>query len=236
MALMTRPAERTGLFERDAALTEVRTALGDGARGEGRVVLVSGEAGNGKTTLVRAFIRPLGDEGSVRVLRGACDDLITPRELGPFHELENEARPGLRDALGGGVAPAVLDALLEELATPTTVLVIQDLRWTDNATLDALAFLARPAPAMILGTYRDDEVLPGSPLWRLLGAIRAPVGVRAPLAPLSARAACRSGVSLPMSLIPRVGRLRLTHLARSEGSRVGRSCVAASVGGRRPTT
>ena len=65
------------------------------------------------------------------------------------------------------------------------------MHWADEATIDALAFLSRRVeryPALILVTYRDDETTPDSPLLRLLGAVRSPVGVRLPLAPLSARA------------------------------------------------
>jgi ATP/maltotriose-dependent transcriptional regulator MalT len=188
---MTRPTERGELLERDDALGEMRHALADASGGNGRVVLVGGEAGIGKTSLVTAFLSRLAGGGTYRVLRGACDDLVTPRELGPFHDLARDARPELRRALAAGTTAAVLDELLEELAAPTTVLVVEDVHWADEASVDALAFLARRVehrPALIVVTYRDDEVHTGSPLRRLLAAVRSPVGVRLAPQPLSARA------------------------------------------------
>ncbi len=188
---MSGSVARRELLERDAELARLRQALDDARAGAGRLVLVSGEAGIGKTSLIQAFLSEVRRDGSVRVLSGGCDNLVTPRTLGPFHDLARAARPDLRDALRGGTADAVLDALLGELDAPTTVLVVEDVHWADEATIDALAFLSRRVeryPALIVVTYRDDETPPGSPLLRLLGAVRAPVGVRLPLVPLSARA------------------------------------------------
>jgi predicted ATPase len=79
-----RSARSGELLEREAPLDGLRAALADAARGEGRIVLVAGEAGIGKTSVVRAFLADLAGDGGVRVLRGACDHLVTPRELGPF--------------------------------------------------------------------------------------------------------------------------------------------------------
>jgi len=47
-------------------------------------VLIAGAAGIGKTSLVRAFVLDRTDR--VRVLVGACDDLVTPRTLGPLRD------------------------------------------------------------------------------------------------------------------------------------------------------
>ena len=58
---------------------------GRGCRGRsGSVVLVLGEAGIGKTSLLRAFLD--GVSGSAAVLSGSCDDLLTPRALGPLRD------------------------------------------------------------------------------------------------------------------------------------------------------
>ena len=62
-------------------------------------------------------------------------------------------------------------ALLAELrAQPLTLLVLEDLHWADEATLDVIALLATriaSAPALVLGSFRDDE-LEGSPQLRYL--------------------------------------------------------------------
>jgi hypothetical protein len=70
------------LLEREHVLTTLREAHASAARGEGRAVVVLGEPGIGKTTVVTRFLDGLGADA--RVLRGTCDDLTTPRPLGPL--------------------------------------------------------------------------------------------------------------------------------------------------------
>ncbi|MCE0767895.1 AAA family ATPase [Pseudonocardia kujensis] len=211
------------LLERDTALVTLRAALADAERGEGRVVLVSGEAGIGKTTLVRAFTAQVAADGAVRVLRGSCDHLLTAREHGPFHDVARQARTELAAALAAGSADAVRDRLLAELSIPTTLLVIEDVHWADEATVDALAFLARrleATPALVVLTCRDDEVLPGSPLRRLLALVRPPSGVRVEVAPLSARAvgalAGESGLGLRLHALTKGNPFFVTELLAAE--------------------
>jgi predicted ATPase len=66
------------VLERDAALHALRAALDHTRAGTGRVVLLAGEAGIGKTTVVRTWTAELAAGREVRVLTGACDDLVTP--------------------------------------------------------------------------------------------------------------------------------------------------------------
>ena len=52
------------------------------------------------------------------------------------------------------------------------IVVVEDLHWADEATLDLLRFLARriaAVPAMIVGSYREDEIGPAHALRLLLG-------------------------------------------------------------------
>ena len=72
------------LLERDAPLAALLTALAEAESGRGSIALVSGEAGIGKTSLVREFA--LRVEARARLLQAACDDLVTPRTLGPLHD------------------------------------------------------------------------------------------------------------------------------------------------------
>ncbi|MEO6710897.1 MAG: helix-turn-helix transcriptional regulator, partial [Planctomycetota bacterium] len=54
-------------------------------------------------------------------------------------------------------------------------LVLEDIHWADEATLDVLSLLARriePIPALIIATYRDDELGRTHPLKMLLGEFR----------------------------------------------------------------
>ena len=120
-------------------------------------MFVGGEAGVGKTTLVRAFEAQAG----LRVLRGSCENLATPTPLGPFVDIAAETGGALAELLAAGADPrAVARALLGELAEPAVV-VIEDVHWADEATLDALRVLGSRidgTQGLVVATYRDDEV------------------------------------------------------------------------------
>lgn len=78
------------LVERSTQLENLARALDQAAQGRGRTVLLSGEAGIGKTTLLRAFADALASRA--RVFEGRCDELITPRVLGPFRDMARHHR------------------------------------------------------------------------------------------------------------------------------------------------
>ena len=156
------------LLERDGELEVLEGALDRAARAAGSVVLVSGEAGIGKTSLVRAFLRAAAHRATV--LQGACDDLLSPRTLGPLRDAARTRGGPLAAALADGARDAVLAAALTELggARPT-VLVLEDVHWAD-ATLDVLRYVGRRVDelaAVIVVTVRDGEV--GRSLQRVLG-------------------------------------------------------------------
>ena len=158
------------ILEREQELAELRAAAGKAAGGAGSVVLIVGEAGIGKSSLVEAVPSVLPD-GS-RLLVGYCDDLATPRVLGPLRDLT--AGKALAGALEFGDRGQVLEALRTELDRPDgpTVLVVEDVHWADEATLDVLRLLVRrigDLPAVLVLTYRDDELTPDHPLGQLLG-------------------------------------------------------------------
>ena len=177
------------LLERDEALAALAEARDAAARGEGRVVFVTGEPGIGKTSLVTRFVRDL--EAGARVLLGTCDDLSIPRPLGPFRDLVGSVSAALDEALAAGAAPHEIQALLiAELELPPrpTVLVLEDVHWADDATLDSITVLGRrigSLPALLVLTFRGGEAPPGHPLHAALGAIRADDAVFLELAPLS---------------------------------------------------
>ena len=162
------------LLEREATLAALSRAVTGAAAGQGSVAVVTGEAGIGKTSLIRAFAREAGEHA--RILLSACDDLMAPRTLGPLRDAALGRDGPLAAALADDEpVEDVFTALLEELAAePPTVLVVEDLHWADDATLDVLAYAARrveAAGALLVLTYRDDEVDPGHPLQRLLGVL-----------------------------------------------------------------
>src|SRR4051812_35943447 len=215
------------LLEREPTLAALELAVGEAARGRGSVALVTGEAGIGKTSLVRAFAERAA--GQARLLLSACDDLMASRTLGP-----------LRDAvLGPEPVDDVFSALLDALAAdPPTVLVVEDLHWADDATLDVLGYAARriePVGALLVLTCRDDEVDAGHPLNRFLGAlVGAPVR-RLALAPLSqdaVRRLCEGTGADPEALhrITRGNPFFVTEALASPGDAVPVSVVEAVMG------
>ncbi|MDD7939129.1 AAA family ATPase [Actinomycetospora lutea] len=181
------------LLERDDELALLTAALDRAVAGTGgAVVLISGEAGVGKTSLVRAFTAPA--RGDVRVLLGACDDLLTPRALGPLRDIARAGADALEEALRDGDRDAVLAGALAELADPSrpTVLVVEDVHWADDATLDVLRYLGRRVaelPSVLVLTFRDEEV--GEALRRVLGALAGPWVQRVALDRLSRGAVAR---------------------------------------------
>ncbi|MGH8824218.1 MAG: ATP-binding protein [Jiangellaceae bacterium] len=180
------------LLERDAQLSLLDEALDSAAAGHGRVALVSGDAGIGKTSLVRALVDRHRD--GARLLWGICDDLSTPRAFGPLYDVAGDVGVDLASALVEGAPPdRLLDLVLAEVARPPgpAVLVIDDLHWADQATLDLVVFLARridALPTLLVLAYRPGEMGLDHPLLRTLGRIPAHVAVRVPLEPLSVAA------------------------------------------------
>lgn len=183
---------RTRVLERDDELAELAGAARRAATGAGSVVLVSGEAGIGKSSLVAALQDALPE---ARLLTGRCDDLATPRVLGPLRDLSGTVGADLARALRSpGERDALFAALYDELdwTGHATVLTVEDVHWADEATLDLLRWLGRRAadlPAVLVLTYRDDELDGGHPLRRLLAALATARSViRLPLGPLSSDA------------------------------------------------
>ena len=179
------------LLERDDALVVLHSSLSEVRSGVGRMLLVSGEAGIGKTALVRSFTASV--RGSARVLEGACDALAAPRPLGAFVDIGGGSGDRLRELVAQDPSPhEVFEALSEELAGPPSVLVVEDVHWADEATLDVLRVLGRRiegVDALVILTYRDDAVGPVHPVRMLLGDLATAPGLgRVALEPLSPQA------------------------------------------------
>ena len=179
------------LLERDTPLRQlgevfdrVRVGLGGGC------VLVHGEAGIGKTALVQAFLRVRGAAACEPLITG-CEALHTPRPLGPLVDLADRFPPSLSRALHqgstwNGLFPALLGHF-RQTQTPT-LLVIEDLHWADDATLDFVRYAGRrlhDVPLLLLLTYRSDELGSVHPLRRVLGELPAASTTRIALTPLS---------------------------------------------------
>ena len=194
------------LVERDAALLTFDRALASARLGSGHVLLVSGEAGIGKSMLLKAMGERRGD---ATLWWGACDSLETPHPLAPLHDIARGADVAFKALLAPGQPRAELfEAVLTALqrSPRPVVAVFEDVHWADDATLDLLKFLGRRidrAPALLVLSWRDDEVSAVHPLRRLLGELPASLVTRIALEPLSAgavdslaRAAMRSAAGL----------------------------------------
>ncbi len=178
------------LLERDAPLAMLQSLLVEASAGSGRLALIGGEAGIGKTSLIEHFT---GEQRSARVWWGACDQLFTPRPLGPLRDIALQMRGDWQTRLDvESDRAALFSAFLAELQLDVTVVVIEDVHWADDATLDLLKFLGRRIQrtrALLIATYRDDEIGPRHPLRTVLGEGGASSAIRRlALPPLSERA------------------------------------------------
>ncbi len=178
------------LVGRQRELAWLGDAVGEALAGRGSLVLLAGEAGVGKTHLAEAAL------DGAPVLRGAA---AAPRAgaYGPvLAALRSRLRrePGALD--GAGPLRAHLAMLLPELGEPAeasdratlfeavrsglellapAVVLLDDLQWSDEASLELLAALAAPLrelPMLVVGAYRSDEVGRGHPLRRLRADLR----------------------------------------------------------------
>ena len=202
------------LLEREpqlAALAEYAAdALSAPQPAQGRLVLVAGEAGVGKSSLLEAFEDALP---GARWAWGGCDGGFTPRR-----SVRSSTWP---TQLGGTVADAVraarprtelFAALLQALGDPTqaTVVVLEDVHWADEATLDLVRYLGRRLRrqrGLVLATYRDEQLDPAHPLRLVLWRARRPSAStrrldlpRSPARPL--RAWRRAAASTPRPSTP----------------------------------
>lgn len=160
------------LLEREAEGERLTTLFDAAKAGRGAMALVAGEAGIGKTTFVRHFAQA---QAEALVVVGHCDPLFTPAPLGPLYDIARALKGPMLDILDAGASRAALFsnilAYLRTLERPA-VIVVEDIHWADEATLDWIKYLARRLEGMkllFIATYRDDE--PTVQLRQLLGEL-----------------------------------------------------------------
>jgi DNA-binding CsgD family transcriptional regulator/tetratricopeptide (TPR) repeat protein len=174
MQVRGKPAIETGppLLEREASLALLTEYAAQAAGGEGRLVLLSGEAGVGKSALVERLCRDLPD---ARWSWSMCDGLFTPRPLGPLFDLADQLGGALLErGRAGADREELFRTLLGILSAPGVldVVVVEDIHWADEATLDLLRYLSRRlrgAAVLLIATYRDDGLAAADPLRVTLG-------------------------------------------------------------------
>ena len=184
------PIVSPGLIGREAALEVLGGALAEAAGGQGRTVLLAGEAGIGKSRLT-ASIKTQAEAAGFLTFEGQCFEPDYALPYAPIADLLRTHLGGLSgpDATAQlATVGADLAALVPELAAATEVtgepdrnrllhslllylnhltaerpalVIIEDLHWSDAASLDLLHSLAARIavrPILLLLTYRSDEV------------------------------------------------------------------------------
>ena len=177
----------------------------------------------------RGSARPRSSRGScedleagARVLFGTCDDLSIPRPLGPIRDLVGTVSAPLEEALAAGAASHEIQSLLiAELELPPrpTVLVLEDVHWADDATLDSITVLGRrigSLPALLVLTFRGGEVPPAircappsarsAPTTRSSSSSRRCRRARSPRSPATTRTTCTRRPAATRSTSPSCSR------------------------------
>lgn len=179
------------LVERENAQVALAEYLLEARGGMGRFVFVSGEAGIGKTVLLQGFAA----FADVTAARGYCDAVSTPRAFCPIHDLIDLLGPALARALQTGLREEIAQALLDATSDRRhEIIVLEDLHWADQSTLDLVVYLARRVAEhsiLVIATYRDE--LPAfHPLHAAIGRIATASGLRRiALSPLSVEGVTR---------------------------------------------
>jgi predicted ATPase len=180
------------LIGRRSELERLESLVADARDGHGAVVLLAGEAGAGKTRLATALAR----RTDAPVLRGTASQGRTP-PYGPLVtalRTHLHARPDGLDACGP--LRGHLARLLPELGVPAAdsdratlfealrcalaglghaLVLLDDLQWSDEATLEVLAALGEhltTSRLLIVGAYRSDGLPRGHGLRRLRNDLR----------------------------------------------------------------
>jgi predicted ATPase len=179
------------LLERDEELATLTDQFRRARAGRGGMLIVSGESGAGKSTLLQAFTTDGVD--NLSVLWGACDPLTPPRPLGPVHDIADQLGDDVIAMLQSARQPhEIFTAVFEYLRLNPSLLIIDDLHWADQGTIDLLRFLLRRiriTRSVVVGAMRDDEIGAAHPLRALLGDVaRSPDATVMPLKPLSVAA------------------------------------------------
>jgi hypothetical protein len=164
------------LIEREDFLASLEGLLGEALAGSGRLVFLGGEAGVGKTTLAAALA---GAAAGQIVRRGCCDNVTTAEALGPFVDALPELARVL-DQQGGVSKLRLFQHVRGVLMDAAMLLLLEDVHWADEATLDVLRFVGRRLGGtrlMILATFRPEEIGRDHPLTVVLGDLATLPGV-----------------------------------------------------------
>ena len=176
---------------REAELAVLTAAFDDAVAGSPRTVLVGAEAGAGKSRLAGEFAAVLGDRALVLTggcVELSAAPLPYAPFTAALRQLVREQGSATVTKLLGGLGTRELAALLPEFGTPLTddpetararlfellltllealserrplVVIIEDVHWADQPSLDLLGFLTRNlrrAAVLMVVTFRSDEL------------------------------------------------------------------------------
>ena len=182
------------LIGRDPESAWLQEPLGEALGGSGSLVLLAGEAGMGKTRLAEEVLR----SADTQFLRGAASPACAaygpitaalrgymraaPDGLsgcGPLRPHLALLLPELGPAADESDQPTLVEAIRCALAAVASrrpaAMLLDDLQWSDAATLELLAALAAPLrelPMLVVGAYRSDEIPRAHQLRRLRNDLR----------------------------------------------------------------
>ena len=170
------PPHRTApaLAGRRRELGLIRQQLERVREGHGSLILIGGEAGIGKTTLAEVTLAA-AEEQEFIALEGHCFDLAETPPYGPWIDFfahcptVGVALPDaftVRGTVGRVPNQLALFTQVEDFlralgARQPVALLLDDLHWSDPASLDLLRYVGRSLaslPLLLLVTYRSDEL------------------------------------------------------------------------------
>lgn len=170
----------SSVVERDRVVDALVEGAEAATTGRGSLTFLAGEAGIGKSTVVRVLVEQY--RTTLRTLVGACDAMATPHPLGPLRDMA-KAGTGVAGLFDGRPRHELFLGFLELVSRPgrPALVVFEDVHWADAATLDLLRFLGRRAAgshALVVATYRSDEIGRDHPLRAVLGDLATVPGMR----------------------------------------------------------
>jgi DNA-binding CsgD family transcriptional regulator/tetratricopeptide (TPR) repeat protein len=180
-------------------LERISTLLAEvSGRREGATVLVSGEAGVGKTRFIREIAARASNSGwtvlfgtsdefgaearpfaALREMLDAIESVLTrnaPDELErPAWKTLTQMREPRLSTGGGGSVIELAASLFQRIALSAPLMVVvDDLQWADESTRKLFEVTARSltrSAAVVVGSYRGNEVARGHPLRPVLGVL-----------------------------------------------------------------
>lgn len=181
--------DKAVILEREDAVHTLRAAYRSARSGKGRLMLIEGEAGIGKTTLIQHFSAQISDAPGVHW--GWNDPYSTPRPLGALQDIGATLDTQLGMMIDQGssqdqIFASVLTTLMR--APRPNILVIEDLHWADQPTVDLVRFLGRRISllrALAIVTIRSGELEREHAVNQILGDLPPSASGRIELQPLS---------------------------------------------------